>query len=369
MRIEKVTIQNLRCIEEACLPLLPGANLLYGGNASGKTSVLEALYMLGTGRSFRTHHAHSAIRHDAHTLTLSSRLITEKNLSIDLGVQRNTEGHFSAHIAGNNIRTTSELASQMPIQLISPDSINLISHGPEARRGFIDAGLFYLNPGFHRHWRAYKKYLKQRNSWLKLHSGQPAELTAWEHGMAQSGEQVSLLRRQYVDRFAPVFQEYAQTLVNDSPIRLELARGWNEKISLQDSLRSNREADQAVGHTRQGPHRADLGIFLDGRKAQEVASGGQEKLLVCAMRFAQARMLQQRTGIHSVFLVDDLPSELDKTRLAPSLRALQKLGSQCLFTALDAADFDAAIGLIGQPSRHRWATMFHVEQGRVTLMP
>lgn len=347
----------------------PGIIMLYGANASGKTSALEAFYILGTGRSFRTHQVESVIRHNAGSLAVSGQLFTKENTQVSLGVIRQVPNRFSAKIAGKRVRATSELADWLPLQLITPDSLALITQGSDKRRNFLDLGLFHMEPSFRQHWQQYKKYLKQRNSWLKNCSDQPDDLLSWEHGLAQAGETITLLRKKYLDVFVPVFQQYVRRLLGDLSVSLRFSQGWGRQHSLKDALALNRTADKAVGHTRWGPHRADLAVLVDDYQAKNILSRGQEKLLVCAMKFAQEKVLREEVSKHSIFLVDDLASELDDQHLGQVLAIFREFDAQCVITALDVNSLNkmtrAVDSYLDEKSGQYWAAMFHMEHGKV----
>lgn len=370
MYLASLNIQHFRLIEQAALPLCPGAVVFCGPNASGKTSLLEAVYMLGTSRSFRTSRPANAVQHEADQLQIAVELARDDLPLARLSMRRGKCGHFSARIMQSAVRAASQLAHQLPLQLINPTVLSLVTQGPDARRNFIDLGLFHAMPAFRPCWQKYRQHLKQRNAWLRA-SRPDAHPQVWEQGLAEAGEKVAALRADYLGHLRVAFESYADQLLGDLPLSLHLARGWSRKTTLQAALSAGLAADRAAGHTRAGPHRADLGIYSKGHLAREVLSRGQQKLLVCALIFARERVLQKcHPNLSSVFLLDDLASELDTTHLGKVLLALGQISRQSLLTVLDTAMLERmAVAARSQASHGQgidWAALFHIDQGVLT---
>lgn len=366
IKITEFYLRDFRCVQRAQIRFGTQINAIFGPNSSGKTSLLEALYMLSTSRSFRTHKMGSVIRHNQPQLEISGQLQTEKGHLIELGVKRHCSGKLRATVDGRLVATTSELAAQLPLQLISPYSASLLMGSPESRRSFLDSGLFYTDPSFQQGWSRYQRCLKQRNAALKL----PVlgdDFPVWEQEMAQAGERVSMAREQYVCELWPFFCKYNQHLLGDMPLRWELFKGWQESVSLTEALAKNRDSDRRSGYSRQGPHKSDLTIFLGGAQAKEVLSGGQAKLMTCAMRLAQAELLKDKTDRCSIFLIDDLASELDGEHLGRVLSVLQQLEAQLILTALDQSVVDK-IKSAGTGSRQNAEVqVFEIKDGHLLV--
>ena len=323
--------------------------------------------MLGTGRSFRTWRPGLAIKHDEKFLSIRGRLRTDQGLMTDLMVKRALKGGVVATIDGKNIQAISELAAGLPLQLIASTSSALLTQGPAARRSFIDAGLFYLEVDFTRLWNQYRRYLKQRNAALKRFK-RPVDLSSWEEGMAQVGEQVSRRRERYAEKLLPVVQEYSRLLLGGQLVQMQVMQGWGKHTSLLEALHKNRALDGLAGYTRHGPHRFDLNILVNNSKANDILSGGQMKLLACALKLAQASVLYDMTGRHNICLIDDLTSELDANHFQLILSILGRLHSQCIFTALDQATADTIVSAVALLRDAPPPKMFHVKQGRLVSL-
>lgn len=323
--------------------------------------------MLGTGRSFRTWRPGLVIKHDENFLSIHGRLKTDQGFMADLVAKRTLQGALVATIDGKNIQAVSELAIWLPFQLIAPTSSSLLVLGPTARRSFLDAGLFYLEVDFPRLWNKYRRYLKQRNAALRR-SIRLTDLSSWEEGMAWVGEQVSQRRERYAAKLLPVLQEYGRLLLGNRLVQIQVMRGWSKKATLLETLHKNRAPDGLAGYTKYGPHRFDLNILINNNKAKDILSGGQMKLLACALKLAQASVLYEATGRHNIFLIDDLMSELDSEHFQLILSILSRLHSQCIFTALNQKSADVIASTISLLQGSPTPKMFHMEHGRLVSL-
>ncbi len=342
--------------------------MVFGPNAAGKTSLLEAIYMLATGRSFRTHRASEAIRYETDQLDLAGDLETTKGDSLHFRVSRHRSGRLRATANDERVDAVSELAAWLPLQLMSPQSATLPVGNPEQRRGFVDAGLFYTNPHFRHDWNQYRHYLRQRNSALK----QPVlsdDLAVWEQGMAQAGCRVSRLRTQYAADLEPLFRRYGHDLLREQSAKVEFVQGWPKADSLLDVLVAGRAQDHRLGYSRQGPHRADLALTIKGRPARELLSGGQAKLMACALQLAQAHLLWERYQRQSIFLIDDLAAELDEEHFERVLGALCALEAQAILTALDSVVARRIEAIVEKIHSNISVGIFHIAEGQLSIWP
>ncbi|MDR5866565.1 DNA replication/repair protein RecF [Halomonas koreensis] len=365
MPLDRLAFQGLRNLQALELEPGPRINLFTGANGSGKTSLLEGIHVLGMGRSFRTRQLRHAIRHDGEALTLHGRLAGEPPVS--LGVRRRREAdELELRLAGERLDRVSRLVEVLPLQLINPDAFRLLEGAPAGRREFLDWGVFHVKRDFLGAWRRYRRALKHRNALLRHGRMSDASLDAWEQELVQWGEQLDALRREWMAAFQPVFAETLAGLIELPGLELRYARGWDRKRSLGEVLRQGRDTDRQMGFTQQGPQRADLGIRLDRRPAIEVLSRGQQKLVVSAMKLAQGRLLEQATGRSCVYLIDDLPAELDSDHRRIFCAWLEAMRCQAFITSVDPE------ALAGPWSAQTPVAMFHVKQaesGQGQLLP
>ena len=356
MHLSQVDIKWVRNLKDVRLKPAPGINLIYGSNASGKTSLLEAIYLLSHGRSFRTSNIRSVIHNESSNLQVFAKVVQEQSGScINLGLEKGLS-HNQIRINQQNVTQTSRLAAYLPVQIINPEAHRLLEQGPSQRRKFIDWGLFHVEQSFHESWQQYTRILKQRNAALKERKpGANAKL--WDKQLIEASEKLTKLRLLYVQELTPYLQEYSQRLIKISPL-VQYRQGWPQETSFESALSNSSEQDVHKGYTRYGPHRADLRITDNGQPVQERFSRGQQKLLVSAMRLAQITHLRQRQSQQSVVLVDDLAAELDVSHRHRLVELLAESGAQLFITSTDANLFDT----------RAWTSskMFHVEHGQIT---
>ncbi len=362
MHLARLDIHALRNIASARLDMPPGTTLITGDNGSGKTSVLEAVWLLGTGSSFRSNRMVPVIRYGEDAATVHGEVVYGDGYRTTLGVMRERSGGVQIKVSGEVVRTTSALAEVLPVQLINPDSVELVTGSPLRRRRFLDWGTFHVERSFLATWKSYRRGLEQRNALLRRPSAaSAAELDAWEARLSKDAHLIDAQRRDSVSALEPLVEQALDELGGPGSVRLRYLRGWDtEAPSLASVLATQRESDGIQGFTRSGPHRADLKLTAGGRGAAEALSRGQQKMLACALLVAQGRWLAAVTSKQGVYLVDDLPAELDRDHRERLGNVLAKLPAQVLVTAVQRD-----LVMAGLQSATALA-MFHVEHGRVS---
>jgi DNA replication and repair protein RecF len=356
MSLDSLGIEDFRCIRKAELALHGRCNLISGENASGKTSLLEAIFVLGRGRSFRTAKAESLIRNGSSAFQLTGR-VSKEAVSRPLGLRFGKEG-IEARYAGRPIGGLAELATLLPAQAIDPEVHRLIDGGPQERRRFLDWGVFHVEPSFVEHWRRYQRALRQRNAALRAGAA-PAVIRAWDPELIEAGLLVAAARARYVASLAPHVSATAQRLLRGR-LEISLLQGWSAERSLGESVEASWARDRERGLTHSGPHRADLGIRFDDVPARDRVSRGQQKLAAAALLLGQLRCDAELGSNVAALLVDDPAAELDASNLERLLGEVISLPAQLFLTALDPAN----PVLASLPHGHR----FHVEHGSVTRL-
>ncbi|WP_126452041.1 DNA replication/repair protein RecF [Sulfuriflexus mobilis] len=356
MTLERLDIQQLRNIHQTRLLFGEQLNLIVGANASGKTSLLEAIYLLGTGRSFRTNRLQHVIEAETDQFTVSARIRAESGALITAGMALNRQGRI-LRVDGKNARSSAQLAEILPLQLINQQCFNLIDEGPAHRRKFLDWGVFHVEQGFFVIWQRYMRALKQRNAALKRGN---TNTRAWEKEMSEAAVQLHGMREAYVEALKPILHESMLDMLEIEDISVDYRPGWDTGRPLADVLAEEAEQDRGQGFSRYGPQRADL-IFRRGTvAAKERLSRGQQKLLVSALILGQARLLAKRQTRRSTVLIDDITAELDARHCARLMKALADTGAQLVVTAIDAESIPKVENMDSR--------MFHVEHGVLKTM-
>jgi DNA replication and repair protein RecF len=356
MALQRLTIEDVRCIRSADLQLEPSRNLFSGANGSGKTSLLEAVYFLGRARSFRTPRSEVLIRSGSERFRTVGHLSRGPGPSV-LGLEYSRAG-LQARYDGRSVSGTAELATIFPVQAIDPELHQLIEEGPRERRRYLDWGVFHVEPRFVDAWQRFQRALRQRNASLRSRAASPL-VRAWDAELIESGARIAEARGRYLETLRPQVRLMGERLLSQV-IELELAHGWAADRSLEDALDRSWARDSEQGVTHVGPHRADLRIQLDDAPARERVSRGQQKLLAAAMLLGQLRCDAEQGSATAALLVDDPAAELDRDGLRRLLGEILELPVQLFVTALDHAD--RALSPLGP------VATFHVERGEVTRL-
>lgn len=357
MSLTRLNVKHVRNLVDVQLLPSPGLNLIIGANASGKTSLLEAIYLLGMGRSFRSLNIKHVIQQEATSLVVFGSVASSANQhQVNLGIEKQRD-KTRIKVAGEWVNNASSLVMHLPLQLITPDSHKLIEQGPRYRRQFMDWGVFHVEHTFHSIWARFQKSLKQRNAGLKQRIPHKA-LQVWNQELSSSAILIDEMRRRYVSELLPIAQRMILKLTELKDIQLSYQSGWKQDTDYLDYLMQHEALDRESGFTRFGPHRADIAIRQSGMPAAERVSRGQQKLLAGALRLAQIEHLKSRRKINSLLMVDDLPAELDQKRRELFLEMLRELDTQVFVTATEEA-------LISNRAAWSERKMFHVEHGQV----
>lgn len=335
MPIRSLSVEKIRNITAVSFEPSERINIIYGANGSGKTSLLESLHFLGLTRSFRTNQFRYLVTtSETDSLVFSTIDATGNGQVKPLGVSRDLAGEVNIRFNGNNI-DLSELAGLVPLQLINTDTFELLEGSPSTRRQFVDWGAFHSEPAFIQLWRSFKRVLQQRNSLLKCGKIDPVLRQIWDQEFIVYAEQLTSMRQRYIDLLIPDFEEILLRLVGDLSISLKFSPGWDKKRSLDELLSENLIRDLKQGFTSIGPQRADLKVKSEGVSAAERLSRGQKKLVVSALKLAQGALFHRLSNRPCVYLIDDLPSELDKHHSRLFCEFLEQTNNQCFITCVD----------------------------------
>ncbi len=364
MYFTRLDVHGIRNISSASLSPIDGINVLYGANGSGKTSILEAIYLLGRGRTFRSRYTKTLINHEARECTVFGVAnSTEREAPTTIGVSRETTGSFLFKVDGRRVSTSSSLADAIPLLLMNSDSFLLIEGGPGGRRRFLDWGVFHVEQQFQTVWAQFQRSLQQRNKLLRRDKISLKEMSSWDDSFVRLSMQLSNMRRKYFESIVPVFNELIEKLTSVRGVSLDFYQGWDADRPLDALLGENFERDLRRHTTNIGPHRADIKVGVNGRAACDVLSRGQIKSLVAALIVGQGQMFRRSRDKQCIYLFDDLVSELDNDYLLRLLKVLADAKAQVFITG---TDFEPLVNVLENEKINNFA-VFHVEQGKVNL--
>ena len=353
--LKTLKIKSVRNIEYADLCLSPKINLIHGMNGSGKTSILEAIHLLGMGRSFRTTKTRSLTSDGKNQFSIFGETGTDTKI----GMSKADRQKHLLKLDSQRQKNWELVARTLPIQILDSNSFLLLEGGPKARRRFLDWGVFHVKQNFVDDWRASRKCIANRNVLLRSGQVDLGQIKAWESELFEVAQRVDLARKEYFDLFEPVFKQVYSSLSGEASISLSYSRGWPEGDSLDEVLSELREKDLRYGATQNGPHRADILVKLGGQPAIDFLSRGQQKVLVSALKVAQGMVHSMTIGDSCIYLLDDLPAELDHENRDRIIAKICQLECQLFVTSVDRLVLE---GFAENLSETR---TFHVEHGRI----
>ena len=332
--IKQLTLQHFRNIDALTLDELSNITLITGDNGAGKSSVLEAIYYLSFGRSFRSSRADELCQHHASELLVRAQIIqAEQHQQLAIGRKRG--GQKQMRLNGERCPSFATMAKCLPLQFVGTHSPRFFTDGPSHRRQFFDWSCFHSDDGFHQHWQRWQHALKQRNAALKARAPWP-EISAWDEALINAADAVNERRQHIVAGIQPYLEQWLTALNAPNNIALSYAPGWPEDKTLQEALHDSRWRDQQIGYTTIGPQRADYLVTVNGLPAAACLSQGQQKLVIYAMHMAQNTHFHSMRQEHAIVLMDDLPSELDQHAQTALLSALTSVDAQLFITSITA---------------------------------
>jgi len=349
LRIQKSHLTNFRNFADEWVEFGPRRNLILGSNAQGKTNLLEAIHILGVGRSHRD-------RKDANLIRFNEGFYRIEGVFDDIGVSTvievsNTPERKRLRFNGKDIKPV-ELIGLVGVVISSPDDINLIKGSPGLRRTFLDMAISQSSREYLGNLQHYVRALAQRNKLLKAYQERrvrAADATAWDRRLIEAGARVVKGRIKYLAEIAPEvganFDFMARggqaTVVAEGPGSVSLPYqpkgytvddGGDVEERLAAALEAHREIEMLRGYSLYGPHVDDFRFLADGRDIRQFGSEGEQRTSVLALRCAEVSAMQRRTGRYPVVLLDDVFAELDEAR-STALTALISGFDQILLTS------------------------------------
>lgn len=369
MSLTRLMVKQFRNITDCDLELSSGFNFLIGPNGSGKTSLLEAIYVLGHGRSFRSALTGRVIQQGESELIVHAKIqdhpLLDESVNqsfylakqdLPVGIKKQRDGQTEVKIGGQSGQKIAQLAQVLPLQLIHTEGFELLTEGPKFRRAFIDWGVFHTSAGFYDAWNRFRRLMKQRNALLKTASSYQ-ELSYWDLELAQLAEKISNWRQQYIETLTPLILKIAADFLPEFEIQIQSYQGWTKDVPYLDILKKNFERDKQLGFTFSGPNKADLKLKINATPIEDVLSRGQLKLMVCALRLAQGQHFYQHTSKQCIYLIDDFASELDIQRRQRLSDYLLQTQAQVFISAISIDHIDLM--------KCENSKMFHVEHGKI----
>jgi DNA replication and repair protein RecF len=325
--LKSLYLRNFRNYKEAEVRFSEKSNVLFGDNAQGKTNLLEAIYLVSTGRSFRTQSLSELIRSGESFFFLEAEIFRD---GVSQTVQISFDGqNRRVQLNANSYPSFHPLLGILPSVLYTPYDIELIAGTPSERRRFLNLHLAQSDPLYVHHLTRFWRAMKQRNCLLRLKNKE--SLDCWEIEMAQSTEYIVKARQEMVSQLKEPLAKQVRSLTTNQEMH-ELQLQTSAPKTYLQQLQKNRSREMELGVTLTGPHRDDLLVLIDGKPARLFASEGQKKTAVAALRLAEWERLSQRVGVPALMGFDDLGQHLDDSRQNLLRTSLNTLGQVFITT-------------------------------------
>lgn len=360
MSVSKLFTQNFRNLHDSTIVFHPDNNFIVGDNGSGKSSLLEAIFYLGHGKSYRTSKVDNIACYEKSKFVVSIK----DNNDYQLGISRDlSTGSTDIKVNGERQSRLSELAKNIAVQIVTPESFKLFFGGPKERRRFIDLGLFHVKHEFSSQWRDFSRVLKQRNACLRSTKNQ-SMLDYWTDIFCQHSVNVADSRSEYIDSFILELNIWSKLLLPSisDKINVQYLQGWNQKKELLDVLHLNQEREIHQGFSLYGAHKFDVRFVINRTSIDMLLSRGQQKLFLLALTFAQAKLIERVNRVKPILLIDDIGAELDINSRTLLSKAIEQLNCQVIITAIDKFVLEPFV------SSNKNYKMFHVKHGEISAM-
>jgi DNA replication and repair protein RecF len=356
--INNLLLKNFRCFDTLDISLSSGINFFYGKNGSGKTSILESLYLCSSGKSFKSSNIKSLIQLDKDSFFIKS-YDNERGYTLQISKRNNSS---MAILLNNSKVTSSKLIKEFPVTAIHNNTFSFADASPDFRRKLLDRALFVSNDQFSETWFSFYRCLKQRNSILR--GGTLKNIEPWDTKIADEGIKLNKYRADFFNLTLNELYNIIDKLDESKSINylknidIAMYSGWPNDRPLLNIIADNRHQDLKRRSTTLGPHKADIKFLINNIDARQILSRGEQKLFSILWCCAQHEVLRKSFNIKASLIIDDIKSELDDSTFLVFLNLLKFLNNQVIFSCIDD-HFSSKI----EPN-FREFKKFHMEQLR-----
>lgn len=352
VEIKSLWVRDFRCIENTRIDCSADEIWLVGPNASGKTSLLEAIYVLFRGHSFLSARHGPLVRIGADEAEIMCRVHSNARKSAKLScLIKGRACH--ARLDGAEISYQSLAQQAGLVRFFGANAQELISGEPRIRRNFVDWNLFHVEPSYRSLSTKYLRLLHQRNAALKTRA-QP--IAVWDTDLAAISEQIAAHRERYLNQITHEIYIIGERLLENRTVNLSWSHGWPMDLGMEGALRKNVDSDRRRGFTQCGAHRFNATLSIGSN--QTTGSRGEQKLLAAVFQMACETLQTRVVGKASIWLIDDAFSELTHQKGALLVNELRTCGGQIFFAGM----FESTEPLAKEPLDRR---VFHVEHGAI----
>ncbi|MCI8284551.1 MAG: DNA replication/repair protein RecF [Firmicutes bacterium] len=320
MYFKEIELNNFRNYNDQKIQFHNKVNIIIGENAQGKTNLIEGLYIMSLGKSFRTSRDNDLIKFGADFAKVKTISYKDgQDLTVEIGFIKNKK---SIKVDGIKKKKVSELIENVYVVVFSPDDLKIVKDEPEKRRKFMNRELCQLKPVYYDNLSKYKKSLLQRNFLLKEENPDQTMLDIWDAELSDYGSGIIFERNRFIEKLKIISSKIHYDLTEG---REKLDLEYESSIPVKDNIIDQREyfynillnernRDVAKRNTGKGPHRDDIKIEIDGIDVRNYGSQGQQRSAALSLKLAELKLIYDETGEKPVLLLDDVLSELDKIR-------------------------------------------------------
>ena len=355
MYIKKVKLLNFRNYDEQEIELDKNINVFYGDNAQGKTNIIESIFLCSIGKSFRTNKENELIKFQKDVASVYveyEKSDRDGKIKIDLNNKKNI------YLNGIKIKKLSELLGNINTVIFTPEDINILKNGPQARRRFLDIMIGQLRPNYVHILNMYNKTIEQRNNYLKqikLENKPEQMLEIWDEKLAEYGEKIYLYRNEFVNKIKEKIEKIHENITQQKEkIKIEYISDCKDKEQYIKLLNQRRKLDIIKGFTTKGTHRDDFFVYINDELVNVYGSQGQNRTAVLSLKISELQVIYDEIGEYPILLLDDFMSELDEKRRKSFLENIED--TQVIITCTDKIDI-----------KNIDYNMYNVKNGKINL--
>ncbi len=314
MYFKSIEINNFRNYRDEKVEFDPKLNLILGDNAQGKTNLLEALFIMGLGKSFKTNNDKEMIRDGCDFSKVTSVVVNKDGEETSIEVVYNKSGKI-LKVNGVKLLRNADLLENVYVVVFSPEDLRIVKDGPEMRRRFLDRELCQIKPVYYSDLGNYKKILKQRNQLLRDQVKDRTLIDVFDESLSEYAVRVVEERKRFIERLKEICTGIHRGISNGKEsLSIVYQTETTSKGYMREMLTRDLEKDYQKGYTNFGPHKDYLSIKINNRDIRIYGSQGQQRTASLSLKLAEIELIKQETGENAVLLLDDVLSELDKTR-------------------------------------------------------
>jgi DNA replication and repair protein RecF len=330
--LTKLNIHNFRNIIHKEYHFNNKINIFYGENGVGKTSILEAIHITSSGKSFRKSSIKSIINFEKDNLTVFIETLNKQTKN-SFSISKHKTGKFKAKVNNSSVSKQSEITNQFPVISIDPEVYRLVDFGPLYRRNYLDWLVFHVKHDYIVLWKKVYKCIKQLN-YLYKKKAPESEIVFWELNFITFSNELNDIRNNFFNQITPKINKLSTLIQKDlCDISINFKKGWSKDLSLQEQLNTDKNKNRLYGQLQHGPHKMDIQIKDGIHPASQTLSRGQKKTLSMIFYMAYIELLLEN-DIKPVLCLDDLDAELDSIKLKKVADFFINTGSQIFITSV-----------------------------------